>query len=350
MKTLYFVSNGKRFKSLGYSLYEYLEKNYSVSNLEFIDYPTDASFDENDFVYSNYFIDSELVSPAKVISTDYGLAKCWDSKINQYTTLKNCVRLPHFKVYSDLISLIKDLDNLKKHFGLKFFIASEYSEGGDFTFVYDGHSASKIFEVFNSVRKSRLRVSRYVPIYKEISCHVIIFKDNVFLGPILEQHNEDLVRFKSIEYPLDVSNRTFERINCALMSIADKISQTKYLGVVGIDLMISEDDEIYLVEINPRKMGSSVLDSIFLEFTYGLSLPVFEYKSLNDENCPTFLNSCAHPMRWKMSMLRDLSYPETCSPGDERKIIREETNFALNYVDFYRSDDKRTFLIEGSRC
>ncbi len=125
---------------------------------------------------------------------------------------------------------------------------------------------------------------------------------------------------------------------------------TGYRGVCGMDFMINNVSEIYLVEINPRKMGSAVCDSVMLELKYDISLPVLEYAAVMYNKLPLLLcDRDISDYKWSMEMFdcEDWSGPID-RPGDEIGPLRNKQDFTINYYDKYY-DDTKIFCIKGGR-
>lgn len=328
---LYFLSQCERYKELGYSLYYYLKNKKLVNDIKFI--KDISEIDDYGYLYSNYIVNNNL--NVRLVLPKYEIVKFWDNKINQYENLSKVVRVPYYKVYDSIFQFIR-LDVIEK-----VFISSENSEGGSFCSVFDGNKKD-LLKFLN--KKSRIRVSEYIEIKKELSVHVVIFPKYNIIGPILKQENENQVVFKSIEYPTTYSYEVIKYID----NISTELRKSGYLGVVGIDLMIDSNSNLYLVEINPRKMGSSLMDSLMFEMMYGYSLPVLEYMSLFGIDIKNRDRKDVDA-KWKVSMSKNLSNDNTYLPGIEVDLFKKYDRYSIEYTDYYQINEKRNFTVEWER-
>lgn len=190
--------------------------------------------------------------------------------------LSNYVKSPAFCLLSKFAC---SFSNLTKKFGsyTAFVIQKNVSGGGSGTYALNKLNEEEILALLND--DDLYLVS---PLYSpnlSVSCHSMIDSNNIVVLPVSEQviNTENC----KLEY---MGNRYFsnnllisKKVHQEAMIICELLQQIGYRGICGFDF-IEYNNDVMLIEINPRYQGSSyVLNQVLKEH----SLPsLFSLNSL----------------------------------------------------------------------
>jgi len=143
----------------------------------------------------------------------------------------------------------------------KFIIQENHSSGGTGTYLLTKENAAKISQ--NLSKHKCYKISPYYEKSFSINMHIIITDDYVSVLPpsiqIIENINDrllykgaDFIAYKKIPYEQQQNILKYAK------KIGEALKHTGYIGICGLDLLISENN-IYFMEINPRFQASSIL-------------------------------------------------------------------------------------------
>jgi predicted ATP-grasp superfamily ATP-dependent carboligase len=107
-----------------------------------------------------------------------------------------------------------------------------------------------------------ITVSRYLDDIIPLNAHFAIFKKEIIVFPgsvqIVEVENNCLL-YKGGDYiafkTLSEKNRKY--FYDMTYSLASMLQEMGFRGICGIDVLVGRNDELYLMEVNPRFQGSS---------------------------------------------------------------------------------------------
>ncbi len=155
-------------------------------------------------------------------------------------------------------------NNLRKKFPDydKYIIQYNYSSGGMGTFLLNKCNGREIFPKLK--KNSPYLVSPFIENAISACCHVIITENDCLIFPIGIQILSDNMDYSGTTYilPYEIKMQ-LSKITKFISAIANLLSQNGYRGICGYDFLL-KDETIYLIEINPRYMGSSYLINMVL--------------------------------------------------------------------------------------
>ena len=158
---------------------------------------------------------------------------------------------------------------LTKHFDQynTFVIQAAHGGGGIGTYFVNRKNCSKIAQKLQPFQ--RYLVSPYIP-NVSVNTHLFVADKQTVLSPgsvqIIENRDDqlcyrgaDFIVFRDL--PASIRNR----IKLLSLQIADMLRQKGYRGIAGIDFIVTETNEIFCCEINPRFQASSLLLDRYLQ-------------------------------------------------------------------------------------
>ena len=288
-----------------------------------LEHRQDYDTTDDDVIYPWYIWDIKGTQ----IAPTYPVSIRWDNKVFQYNQLKDIVPVPPYQVL-DLPRLILSIRHMEKAF-----ITQEHSLSGEGNMMYEGNP-QEVIEAFRG--KGVLRLSEYIPHTKDVSLHVIIGKDDIFISSICEQIIEG-TSFRGGIFPCFLDTKVTEMIHEYTERIADVLRADGYIGLCGLDFMVCDNNDVYLCEVNPRKMGTTPFVSMQMEIDDEMALSCLEYHvNILDELPKIVVNKPS--IGWKLRLLpHDSKHPKF----EGREYFKQNGDYTYN--DTY---EKFSFEIE----
>ena len=211
-------------------------------------------------------------SDEKFISGDFNLAKNLENKAYFRRNFSNIVNFADYKIL-DKNKILKEnanqliFDNFHDHVVIQDSIMS----GGRGTFKSSrGENIIQNLEKIGcfSGKGGEIIVSKLLKRSFERSIQAVICKDRILIGPLQNQivADENLTnidggseKFCGIQISTDDKfAKKYDEFSDIVKKIGEKIKQMGYRGVFGVDFLVS-DDEIFVLEVNPRLTGATPL-------------------------------------------------------------------------------------------
>ena len=162
------------------------------------------------------------------------------------------------------------LETLHKHFPLteRYVIQSSHGGGGIGTFLVSRDNFESISSILQPFRQ--YLVSPYIEKSISVNTHVFVADKQTILSPgsvqIVEcEENQlcyrgaDFIAFRTL------SDHCRDQVRELSLKIGNHLRETGYHGIAGLDFIVTNDEKIFCVEINPRFQASTILLDLFLE-------------------------------------------------------------------------------------
>ncbi|MBQ7140220.1 MAG: ATP-grasp domain-containing protein [Bacilli bacterium] len=164
----------------------------------------------------------------------------------------------------------------------KFVIQAETGAGGDSTYLITNESDMKLLD--NTSKK--YCVSKYVK-HLPLNVTLIVGQDDIILLPLSAQlilltDNKFKYVGGDFDYIKKLDFSIKEKINIYSLKIAERIKDKGYRGILGIDFVLCENNEIVFMEINPRFQSSSFLISLYLDKNNNTNIAELHYLAMTN--------------------------------------------------------------------
>lgn len=313
------------------------------------------SQDQSDFIDQNMLNKINENPNVKFMSYDPNLVFACDEEIIKRTICLNEKRLMDvlnnkitFRRWAEPLCLIHRADILsgsectykilQQHFidYKRFIVQKSVSSGGEGTFIMSLENHEEIEQQFE--KDELLLVSGYEEKNIPLNIHAIIYEDDIILFPpsiqiIQAQGNRLLYRGADFEAIKQIEERLLVEFKDNVKSICLQLQREGYRGVAGIDAMIV-DERVYIMEMNNRFQGSTLLLNLALKDQKMPSMQEMNYESFYKKkamNHPEHLNV-------PYSMFIYLADEKgQIQPTHKRNFDREET-FVESYNDGLEED------------
>lgn len=161
-------------------------------------------------------------------------------------------------------------DMLKQRFPQtkQYVIQSNYGGGGIGTFLVSIDYFDEVQPQLQPLRQ--YLVSAYVKYGVSVNTHIFIADKQTVLSPgsvqIVEQEQGQLC-YRGADFIVfpTLPNTCREQVRTLSLKIANRLRQCGYRGVAGLDFLVTREQEVYCMEINPRFQASSVPLDIYLQ-------------------------------------------------------------------------------------
>jgi len=173
---------------------------------------------------------------------------------------------------------------------------------------------------------------------------VIANKDDIFIATVIDQIMEG-PKYRGSVFPSVLKETIIEEMREITRKIGKIMGKKGYRGVFGCDFLVTEEEKVYFVEINPRKMGSTLESSLFLKSLYPdyPSIPELEFRAVTQGTFGTETKEL--PMKpdapsWGISYVRTL---------EKKIVIKDIKNSPGEKELFYdpkAGDDERISIME----
>lgn len=277
-----YVTFGRRYLHSGEILYNYIKKEKPDLKYKHITTLDNLDLKQDDYLY--YYFTAEgydLSDP--IIGRDPKLIKYFN-KIQQYKDFNEFMPISWLVNKNNIINeIIKRFKNNNK---LYLTLNDHRSGGGTAAFILNKNNNKELYNIYKIIKETNdeARLSEYINIKKNLAVHLIFFKDNFLVTDIINQYIYKNVRYRGNFYPNNLTTDEDTLIRELINKIGNKFLKMNVVGIIGLDLMLSDDNKVYLTEINPQKMGSSICINAMSDLTYNMPIPYLEYLSCSNIN------------------------------------------------------------------
>ena len=169
----------------------------------------------------------------------------------------------------------------------QYVVQQNKSSGGLGTFILA--KENDMLPFLKNSYKELFIVSPYIHDGFAININAIISPQNTILFPIslqVAERNQERILYHGADYiaAQNISECIISKLKLYANSILKRIKQLGYLGIIGLDFLVTKD-EIYFLEINPRYQASS--------FLLNIALGEKELPSLSQMNLAAFYDDCS---------------------------------------------------------
>lgn len=222
-----------------------------------------------------------------LLGPDKRVARRINSKIYQYTRLKDIVPLVEFAVCADSTELLSKTARLWRQWDQGIFITQEYSAAGVNAVI-----AGKEADIPARFREEtgRYLISRYIPHDNDPTVLAVVAnEEDVYVVGTADQRIEGGARFTGSTFPSVLPAEMVETLASYTRKLGQWLGREGYRGIFGCDFLVTEDGDIRFLEINARKQGTTLEFCCTLEQSLPVGspmLPELEYYAVEEDVLP----------------------------------------------------------------
>jgi len=262
-----------------------------ISKSEYIDKTIDNILKNQDELYlymfeSNEFLTLDKKDRVTLVGPKCDIVKILSNKISLYEIFSDIVPMAPYSAvnnYDDLILSSKELFKTQK----KLFISLEKSAAGANSII--ATSLNDIEKKFKSNINDTFLVTSFIEhISDPTTLAVVINEEDIYVAGVADQRMIG-TSFRGSTYPSRMSKPIQEQIIEQTRIVGHKMASLGYRGIFGCDYIVTKDDEVYFIETNPRKQGTT------MEFCCALktqlkkgapNLPEIEFYAVTENHKP----------------------------------------------------------------
>jgi hypothetical protein len=222
-----------------------------------------------------------------LLGPDKRIARKYNDKIVQFRELKGIVPLIDGAVCRGVEELMELTGSLRKKWQDGIFVSCAFSAAGANSAVT--RSQEEVAAKFTDDAGEYL-VTRYIPHDLDPTVLAVVANENdVYIAGVADQTIIDGNRFVGSHFPSVTTSEQQQKLKDYTVAVGRLLGGAGYRGIFGCDYLIDQDGNIYFLEINARKQGTT------LEFCFTLEqnlpkgspmLPELEYYAVMENRFP----------------------------------------------------------------
>lgn len=190
-----------------------------------------------------------ILGPKKTV------ARHWNSKLVQFTELAGVVNQVEGEICRGREALLARTEALREQWCDGIFVSAPYSAAGANSAVT--LSQEELERRFPDESGDYL-ISRYLPHDLDPTVlGVVAGPEQVYIAGIADQHIVDGNRFVGSAFPSQVSAEQAAELRRQTLAAGRALGRSGYRGIFGCDYLIDRDGQVWFLEVNARKQGTT---------------------------------------------------------------------------------------------
>ena len=179
-----------------------------------------------------------------------------NNKITLYEMFSKIVPMAPYEVVEGYEQLIAKARTMIELYDEKIFISLEKSAAGVNSIATK--DLKSIEDKFGLCKNETFLLTKYISHKSDpTSLGVVINEDEIFVAGIADQNIEG-TKFRGSTFPSKESIKVQKRIIELTRTIGKHIAKLGYRGIFGCDFIVTENEEVFFIEVNPRKQGTTM--------------------------------------------------------------------------------------------
>lgn len=197
-----------------------------------------------------------LIPGVRILGPSGHIANMWNNKLYQLQMLKETAPLINYRICRDVEHLRETAAGLWDDWTRGIFVSQPYSAAGVNSFV--GHGQQEIV-TRTAGMKGKFFISRYVPHFSDPTVlGVVANAREVFIAAIADQEIQDGHKFRGSTFPSSLPSRIQMELREHTRKVGQVMGRSGYRGIFGCDYIVDHDDQVFFVEVNARKQGTTM--------------------------------------------------------------------------------------------
>lgn len=222
-----------------------------------------------------------------ILGPDKHVAQIYNNKVVQYQSLNDVVPLIEGCCCRDRDEMLQKVPLMFEQWPDGIFVSCAYSAGGANSAIV--YSYKEVEEKFTAEQCHYL-LTRYIPHKLDPTVLAVVANEtDVYIAGIADQHIAEGNKFIGSTFPSITSSLQQQKLREYTIAVGKVLGKAGYRGIFGCDYLIDDSGQIYFLEINARKQGTT------LEFCFTLEqslpegspmLPELEYFAVTQHTFP----------------------------------------------------------------
>jgi hypothetical protein len=227
----------------------------------------------------------------RVIGPEADLSHKWNNKIYQHQAFNVSVPMPNFTVCDGVTDMVEQTNTLWRKWKDGIFVSLEYSaSGSNSCAIYSKEDMLQKMKNKFENPDARYLITEYIPhIYDPTVLAVVANENDVYVGGVADQHIVDINKFRGSTFPSMLPIGVTDELKAYTKIIGKQLGRTGYRGIFGCDYIVDKEGNIFFVEVNARKQGTTMEMCCTLENNLpdgSATLPELEYYAVTESRFP----------------------------------------------------------------
>ncbi len=192
----------------------------------------------------------------RLLGPESRIAHTWNSKLHMYRALLGQIPIPDFRTCSSRKELLETTRRLWRQWADGLFVSLEYSAAGAFSFR--AASEEELITRLGDWRPPYL-VARFIPHdFDPTVLGVVANAKDVYVAAIADQQMVNINRFVGSVYPSILPPEIQRRLKELTVAVGRVMGRAGYRGIFGCDYIVNRQGDLFFVEVNARKQGTTM--------------------------------------------------------------------------------------------
>ncbi len=263
-----------------------------ISNNSYVHSVIDTILENQDELFIYMFESSPFMTLDKrdgvvLIGPNSDIVKKLSNKISLYEIFSNIVPMANYSVAHGFKELMKSSQKLMQRTGNPLFISLEQSAAGANSII--AYTLEDIEKKFSNNVDSIFLITEFIShICDPTTLGVVINEDEIYVAGVADQRING-TRFKGSTFPSKMSKKVQEETIRQTKLVGKKMAELGYRGIFGCDYIVTSNDEVFFIETNPRKQGTTMEFCCALKTQLPLgapNLPEIEFYAVTESRRP----------------------------------------------------------------
>ena len=263
-----------------------------ISNSTYINSVIDKILANQDelFIYmfeSSPFMTLDKRDGVTLIGPRSDVVKTLNNKISLYEIFSDIVPMTNYSIAHSYEELIQNAQKLMQKTKKPLFISLEISAAGANSII--ANCIEDIQNRFSSNVNDTFLITEFIEhICDPTTLGVVINEDEIYIAGVADQRIYG-TKFKGSTFPSKMSKEVQEEIIRQTRVVGKKMAQLGYRGIFGCDYIVTNKNEVFFIETNPRKQGTTMEFCCALKTQLPLgspNLPEIEFYAVTESRRP----------------------------------------------------------------
>jgi hypothetical protein len=201
-------------------------------------------------------LDIARIEGVRVLGPNGKVASVWNNKLHQLLHLRDAAPLIDYRICQSYQSLLETSDGLWEQWKDGIFVSQAYSAAGMNSFI--AKSREDIVERMGGSDASTF-ISRYITHdHDPTVLGVVANERDVFIACVADQQIENGNSFRGSTFPSVLPAEIKDEIREITRSVGRVLGSAGYRGIFGCDYIVDTDGQVWFVEVNARKQGTTM--------------------------------------------------------------------------------------------
>lgn len=197
-----------------------------------------------------------LIPGVRILGPSGHIANLWNNKLYQLQMLKETAPLINYRICRDVEHLLESCADVWDDWKHGIFVSQPYSAAGVNSFVARNQ---REVEAKAAHLTGRFFISRYVPHVSDPTVlGVVANSRDVFVAAIADQEIQDGHKFRGSTFPSALASKIQLELREHTRKVGQVMGRSGYRGIFGCDYIVDEQDQVFFVEVNARKQGTTM--------------------------------------------------------------------------------------------